>query len=816
MYTKAHGTAIGQLAEKLGSLTTAQIPALEDLLQLGQQAKDYSAKTTIPDDTAVILHSSGTTGLPKPVRISFSALAAVDNIKQMHAPPGRSNIHDELFSNTLMVSMMPFFHIMGMVLLARSIYHQGPLVLLPAEKPVTSELITYAMTQTNPSALAVAPSILEDLSSTADGMDALSRLEGVFYGGAPLASSCGDKISSVTNLFNTIGSTEVLNIPCYTPLDRTDWEYFEFNPLSGATLEEKSGNLFELVIKQKFDREHQLVFHNFPDMFEWRTKDLFEQHPTRPSLWKYTGRIDDIIVLTNGEKFNPTSFEKIIEGHPWVQGALMVGQKRFQAGLIIEPRGDKTSIDSEIFLREIWSLIERANEHYPTHARVWSSMVLVAGPEKPFKRSPKGSVVRWTTCQLYETEIDSLYEHDTAPKTSASHAMISSQNDVNAVQSFVRDATQSVLGGFSREIGQDENIFLLGMNSLQVLQLSKILGSRIHATHMSSGVCSARSIYQNPTIKRLANAIIAALRNNDSADTNGNSTAIPSREERMSRMIYNHTRTLPKRRKNATQDAKAARGHRTVALTGSTGSLGSYLLHRLGAEPDVEHIFCLNRSADAEERQKRSFHDRGIDWRSLRSQVHFLTVDLNQEHFGLELAVYSMLARSVDVFIHNAWPVNFNNDLEYFETAAITGMRRCVDFVAAADRHPHLVFVSSIASVGNFPQVRAGSQAIPEEFEEDNSLPLAQGYGESKHVASCILRRAARTSGISGTIMRVGQLSGPEQGGGIWNKQGESVDHHHFLKTFCPADMQQSGCRLSSSHPKVWGESRARSVVSTS
>ncbi|KAL1866697.1 putative secondary metabolism biosynthetic enzyme [Diaporthe australafricana] len=627
------------------------------------------------------------------------------------------------------------------------------------------------MTQTRPSALAVAPSILEDLSNTTDGMDALSRLQGVFYGGAPLASSCGDKISSVTNLFNTIGSTEVLNIPCYMPLDKIDWEYFEFNPLSGTTLEEASGNLFELVIKQKFNREHQLVFHNFPDMFEWRTKDLFEQHAKRPGLWKYAGRIDDVIVLTNGEKFNPTSFEKIIEGHPWVQGALMVGQKRFQAGLMIEPRGDKTSVDSEILLREIWPLIERANEQYPTHARVWSSMVLVADPGKPFKRSPKGSVVRRTTCQLYEAEIASLYEYDTSTKTSASHAMMSSQDDANTVQSFVRGATQSVLGGISREIGQDENIFLLGMNSLQVLQLSRILNSRIHERHMSSGVCSPRSIYQNPTIKRLADAIIAALRNNDSADTNGNSPPMPSREERMSKMIYKHTKTLPKRSKNATQDAKAARGGRNIALTGSTGSLGSYLLHHLAAEPDVEHIFCLNRSADAEDRQKRSFNDRGMDWRSLRSQVHFLTVDLNQEHFGLEFEVYSMLTRSVDVFIHNAWPVNFNNDLEYFETAAITGMRRCVDFVAAADRHPHFVFISSIASVGNFPQVRAESQAIPEEFEEDNSLPLAQGYGESKHVASCILRRAARTSGVSGTIMRVGQLSGPEQGDGIWNKQ---------------------------------------------
>lgn len=791
---------------------TAEIPALDDLLKAGEKAAEFTTKAAVSHDTAVILHSSGTTGLPKPVHITFGALAAVDNIKQMFAPNGRRNIHDELFSDTVMVSMMPFFHVMGIVALARSVYHQGPLVILPPEKPVTAELIIYAMTQTRPSALAVAPSILEEISNTQDGMDALAQLEGVYYGGAPLAASCGDKISRVTNLFNTIGSTEALNIACYVPLHRTDWEYFEFNPLSGAVLEERSGNKFEMVIKQKFNREHQFVFHNFPNVSQWRTKDLFEQHPERAGLWKYAGRIDDIIVLSNGEKFNPIPFEKIIEGHPLVQGALMFGQKRFQASLIIERRRDKTSVDSEAFLREMWPLIERANEQYPTYARIWSSMVLIADFGKPFRRSPKGSIVRRTTCELYEAEIASLYENGTEPpKHSASHGMISSQDDAKTVQTHVRDAVQRVLGASSREIGCDENIFLLGMNSLQVLHLSKILRSQIHERHISNAVCSPRAIYQNPTMTRLAHAITTSLRNNEAAGTNGNPPTMPSREERMSKMVYEHTRKLPKRRQICTKNAVAGHGGHIVALTGSTGSLGSNLLHRLVAEPDVERIICLNRSGDAEERQKKDLHDRGMDWSSLRSRVDFLTVDLNQEHFGLEPGVYSRLTRSVDVFIHNAWPVNFNNDLEYFEAAAIAGMRRCVDFVAAADRRPHLVFISSIASVGNYPQVRAQGQAVPEEFEEDNSLPLAQGYGESKHVASCILRRAAKTSGISGTIMRVGQLCGPEQEGGIWNKQGESeADHRdHHVKSLSPMLTRNRMDAFPNHHVKRTGENPA-------
>lgn len=109
---------------------------------------------------------------------------------------------------------------------------------------------------------------------------------------------------------------------------------------------------FEIVIKQKMDRRHQIVFHNFPELSEWRTKDLFEENPTKPNLWRYVGRLDDLLVFSNGEKMNPVAFEKTIEGHPWVQGALVVGSGQFQAGLIIEPHADRKAADDETLYGE--------------------------------------------------------------------------------------------------------------------------------------------------------------------------------------------------------------------------------------------------------------------------------------------------------------------------------------------------------------------------------------------------------------------------------------------------------------------------------
>lgn len=46
------------------------------------------------------------------------------------------------------------------------------------------------------------------------------------------------------------------------------------------------------------------------------------------------------------------------------------------------------------------------------------------------------------------------------------------------------------------------------------------------------------------------------------------------------------------------------------------------------------------------------------------------------------------------------------------------------------------------------------------------------GYGESKTIASSLLERATKVCGISGTVVRLGQVAGPvNRNEGCWNKQ---------------------------------------------
>jgi hypothetical protein len=385
-----------------------------------------------------------------------------------------------------------------------------------------------------------------------------------------------------------------------------------------------------------------------------------------------------MLVLSNGEKINPVSFEKSVEGHPWVKGALVIGSGRFQAGLIIEPRADKVLIDSEVYIEQIWPWIEKANAQYPAHVKIWQSMITMTIPEKPFERSPKGSVMRQATCQHYEAEIDEVYSQQKNISDKFNEIELAGRADITMVKPLVREGCRLTLHQYREDVADNVDIFFHGVDSLQVLQLRNVLTCALRRRiHSSTDICSPRMIYQNPSIDRLPRAIINALANNGQPCETGSPESTISREEKMSAMIYKYTNSLPKRINRVANPTVPLEKH-TVILTGSTGLLGTYILHYLLLNLAFEKIYCLNRSPDAALRQEKSFHDCGIALVPGISKVEFLTTDFSHDLFGLAQAKYSELQQTVDVFIHNAWPVNFNTELDYFENS-IAGTRRVVD-----------------------------------------------------------------------------------------------------------------------------------------
>jgi hypothetical protein len=96
--------------------------------------------------------------------------------------------------------------------------------------------------------------------------------------------------------------------------DREDWIYVTFHPYSGFEFREVEAGLYEHWIHRNEHHElFQGYFHTFPDIKGVCLKDLYARHPTKPNLWVYRGRGDDMVVLSNGEKIHPLGSENAME-----------------------------------------------------------------------------------------------------------------------------------------------------------------------------------------------------------------------------------------------------------------------------------------------------------------------------------------------------------------------------------------------------------------------------------------------------------------------------------------------------------------------
>ena len=104
-------------------------------------------------------------------------------------------------------------------------------------------------------------------------------------------------------------------------------------------------------------------------------------------------------------------------------------------------------------------------------------------------------------------------------------------------------------------------------------------------------------------------------------------------------------------------------------MTGSSSSLGVYLLDTLLKDPRVSRIICLNRSssAAAEKTQIALAKSRGLDHDFPSSRVTFLQYSVFSPRLGLSLQTYTNLLKSVTHILHSAWSVDSNRSLSTME-----------------------------------------------------------------------------------------------------------------------------------------------------
>lgn len=785
--TPNHAALLDEVQRLMGnsgtSLTIIEIPPISEVYpHLGNESiihpfTPYPKRSTIARITETILymHSSGSTGFPKPIAQNHRG-----QLSWMNAPLLWQ--YRNYPSVRLGVMALPPFHIFGV---AAQLYAMliGVTAALYAPMSVgdrrtlptipTSDNIIECISQTGANIVLCVPYHLEQWADSEEALRTLRNIGYVVYGGGPLSEKKGDFLTAagipVAQLY---GATECGPVSILPPRDSVVngnpyWQWVEFSDTVDIRWAPHDLDLYECQVLRS--DKLQPSIENLPDVQGYATNDLFIRHPTQKHLWKIVSRADDVIVLSSGEKTVPSQMETIIGCCPYVNGAVMFGRERNQVGVLIEPTVDHfIDVDNEEqvaqFRNRVWPYVEDANASVPTYSCIFKEMILVARRDKPVSRTMKGTIERKAALQAYEQEINALYD-----VVGLSHEV---GNNTLPIQWTENELTSWLLlqaSNVRTDIKPTVDLFAQGFDSLSATYLRNRLisalrrSSEIGIQNISS-LITQNIIFENPTIHSLARkvaALIACAEGTSESVQDSHIHAIGAMIEKYSAefLKFDHD-SMERPGKRARLD-----GGRVVLLTGSTGTLGSYILADLLGRPEVSTVYVLNRFSAApgtysSMRQLNAFEERGLDTQLLTSsrKILYLEGDISQDRLGLTPPTYARLKHSVTMIIHNAWRVDFNLALSSFEPN-IRGTRMLLDLALASPHAASLrfIFVSSIASAFGCDSSQG---PVPEELLGDPSMAIGSGYGESKHVAEQIIAR----SDLQATSLRVGQITGGPTG----------------------------------------------------
>ncbi|CAH0056838.1 unnamed protein product [Clonostachys solani] len=320
----------------------------------------------------------------------------------------------------------------------------------------------------------------------------------------------------------------------------------------------------------------------------------------------------------------------------------------------------------------------------------------------------------------------------------------SEQYSINPLATPVRSIVQSITGWGT--LGEDDVFFDKGMDSLQALRITRAL-----RRHLSRPAISMSAVYKNPTVRQLSEALFEG--NSGQKQTRDILSSIQSTYIELVKSIHLST------------GSTASSRPWDIVLTGSTGYLGTYMLHSILSRSELGHIFCLNRGEDGGKAvQSTRFAAASLIFtKEMESRVTFLKADLAHPKLGLDDMAYQILTERVGIIIHNAWPVNFILGLQAFQPQLAGVVNLCSLAAASAPRLAKIIFISSVSAV-----ISGNGKSAPETIVT-TPPQIQEGYGQSKFISERILETAARHVGIPAIIARVGQIAGPIHQRGLWN-----------------------------------------------
>ncbi|GJE93359.1 acetyl-CoA synthetase-like protein, partial [Phanerochaete sordida] len=570
------------------------------------------------EDIVVYLHSSGSTGLPRAI------------------PQRQINVLHWCKSDVLLewrhmdilwgVMPLPTFHTFAfMMQLYAPLVNGRPVGLYPPRAPAPPPVpspknVLDACRALRCNAIAIVPAFIEAWAKSDEDVAYLASLRLLGYAGGPLSAETGSRLYDAgVTLCAGYGATEFGNHVRLLDADdsqgpdapvktRADWQWFTFSSYVSPRWVPQGDGTYELQFLTC--PTHRPSVENLPDTRGYATNDLWIPHPSKPGLWKIVGRKDDVIVLGAGEKVVPLTQESVLLAHPAVTGAVMFGRGKAQCGVLVEVgpgyEGDPRDPAYADRLRDaIWPAVQEANMKAPAFARIFKEMILIADSAKPLPRAAKSTVIRKQALDLYEAEIEELY--DSVKENVASDGTPGPSSwSAQDIEFWLVELCADIKDG--ARISPSADLFNQGFDSLHGAALRTRILSALRVSPEPTAQDAARQISQNfifthPTLHELSAALSQLV-------FGGEDSARRSAVQDITHMLDTYARDLPlvSRAHTPTTSTGAV-----VLITGSTGNVGSHMLATLLQEPRVARVYTLNRPAPAaHDRQRRVFAERGL------------------------------------------------------------------------------------------------------------------------------------------------------------------------------------------------------------
>ncbi|KAN0080413.1 hypothetical protein V8E55_009979 [Tylopilus felleus] len=762
----AHRNLIDALREQGSDLafTVEEMPPISYAFpKLGHEIQadlfiPYPHSASRPDQNrpSIYIHSSGSTGFPKAIPQSykvqihwmyhimtayFHKLSPGDRAGAIALPPFHS----------LGITMQLYLPLAYLVTIAvyppQTTSNRREIPIVP-----TSDNILDGVCRTHCKVVITVPAFLEQWAVSIDAVEVLAKLDRVICGGGPISDKIGNALwAAGANISIAYGGTEFgspLSARSRSEVQHGEWMWVQFSEDIQARCVPQGNGTYECQVLTT--ENNQVSIENLTDTKGYATSDLFIKHPTK-NLWKIVGRADDVIALASGEKIVPILMEGIIVTSPFVQGVIMFGRERNQVGVLVEPCPEHAVdvLDDNAvtaFKDQIWPAIEEANKIAPAFARIFKEMILIVDVKQPMIRTPKGTVQRKATIEIYEAKINSLYTDVDVTYSYSSESTGPLAWTPEGILPWLTAHASLVSQG--RRLDPSSDLFAQGFDSLSVISLrNQVINALRRASdarvRSSVTLVSPNIVFENPSLQLLASqvsSIVGEREVSQSLDRKQRHVA------KMETMIQRYSVKLSGSASSAMVDGttNGLVSHPSCAvvlLTGSTGGLGSILLSQLLQNPRV--VKCS------------SFIDKGLSTDLLGSEkLVYIEADASQDNCGFPPELYKEIRESVTIIIHNAWRVDFNLSLVSFEPN-IRATRNLVDLALDAKHRGllHFVFTSSIGTAQSWDLTKG---VFPEELQLDPSTAVGLGYGESKYVCERIIAK----SGLRATSLRIGQIAG--------------------------------------------------------